>query len=733
VTFPADDYTPFGYLANPYHRARSWSDVSGGLIRSTDDFVGFGWVEPTARKPHSELAIVSVLRWGDRLYVRRSDFANLGYRSRHHSSALFTYDWEQDNARAELGFALGHPDALAGRFRLANPGGLASRCEVFLVCLATSREGRWDLQSTPDGWQFVNPVVGLMGAFALSGADRVLIGPESLAAIAPALADGGRVAAGFRFEVDLRPEESFVADFSLARGSNPAALAIAIARRADEICAERRASDASFYANASLPVGDWPSEWKRGWIYDLETTRACLFPAGGIFHEEWPSWMISWPRVVLAEGSLDATRLSYADPERALRLTRTILADAPAPNVPCVFQGGEPNMVAKDGTVCGTSPAWCVPFYNLWLLYWRTLDRRWLADVLPPLEAYLNYWLRERTDEEGWAVYKCTWEAGEDCTPRLDPAAEGDEVISRFVRPVELQATMSQSAAILAAFARELGDESRDKKWRAVAQQFAVRTQELWDPIAGRFRDWDKRRNDFLAAPGSPVYWDTDPVRFSALSLTPLIAELASREQKARLADEIAYYDSAPWCQWPSWSFVVAEAATTTGWYRFASQFAERIIRRVYQANDRRTLAEATRPTPGTAPEFWPLDLAKFDGSDGYGWGATTTSLWVRQIFGFLEDFTASEFSFRLVPGLPPDLFRPGRRFAFHQLPYRGARLDLEYQVTDSGLDAIVRVDSAEHVRVFGPDGNPIPLLSGRDGEARFSVTPGEVTRVVLA
>ena len=51
MPFPIDDYTPFGYLANPYHRARSWTDVEAGLIRSTDDHVGFGWVEPTARKP----------------------------------------------------------------------------------------------------------------------------------------------------------------------------------------------------------------------------------------------------------------------------------------------------------------------------------------------------------------------------------------------------------------------------------------------------------------------------------------------------------------------------------------------------------------------------------------------------------------------------------------------------------------------------------------------------------
>jgi hypothetical protein len=465
-------------------------------------------------------------------------------------------------------------------------------------------------------------------------------------------------------------------------------------------------------------------------VYDLETTRACVFPPGGIFRHPWPSWMITWPRVVVAEGTLDAARLSYAAPEDALGLARTLFEEAPAANVPCVFQGGEPNMVAKDGSVCGTSPAWCLPFYNLWLLYCRTLDREWLEAIVPRLEAYLDYWLRERTDEAGWVVYKCTYEAGEDCTPRLDPAAEGDEVISRFVRPVELQATLAQSATILARFARELGQAERAARWDAVARDYAARTQQLWDPAAGRFRDWDKRANAFLAAPGTPSYWQTDPVRFSPLSLTPLVAGLATPEQRARLRDEIPYYDAAPWCLWPSWSYVVAEAATNAGWHEFAGRFAARIVDRVYRANDRRTLAAAARPTPGTAPEFWPLDLAEFNGSDGYGWGATTTSLWVRQVFGFL-DGDPSEPSFTLAPSLPEEFLRPGRRYGFAGLPYRGLRLALGYEVTPDGLEAVVEVDQARVVGVRSESGQESEV-SFVEGRARFLVRNGEAVRVSL-
>ena len=38
-------------------------------------FVGFGWVEPTARRPSVEADIVVLIRWNDKLYQLRSDFA----------------------------------------------------------------------------------------------------------------------------------------------------------------------------------------------------------------------------------------------------------------------------------------------------------------------------------------------------------------------------------------------------------------------------------------------------------------------------------------------------------------------------------------------------------------------------------------------------------------------------------------------------------------------------------
>jgi hypothetical protein len=95
----------------------------------------------------------------------------------------------------------------------------------------------------------------------------------------------------------------------------------------------------------------------------------CIFPPGGVFTDVWPAWMIQWPRAVVAEGTLDVARLAYADPQLALRAALSLFRDTTADNIPCIFQHGEPNMVAADGSVCGTSPAWCVPFYNLERLF----------------------------------------------------------------------------------------------------------------------------------------------------------------------------------------------------------------------------------------------------------------------------------------------------------------------------------------------------------------------------
>jgi hypothetical protein len=443
----------------------------------------------------------------------------------------------------------------------------------------------------------------------------------------------------------------------------------------------------------------------------------CIYPPGGIFTEVWPSWMVQWPRAVVAEGTLDVLRLAYANSDLAERAVLSLFRDAQADNVPCVFQHGEPNMVATDGSVCGTSPAWCVPFYNLERLYWLTGDRDWLASLYPYLRRYVEWWLAERTDADGWAVYKCTWEAGEDDTPRLDPDQRGDNVVSEYVRPVELQATMAMSAGVLARFASELHQPDDADRWRAVESEFADRTQRLWDEREGRFRDWDARADRFLAPASQPNYWGIDPCRYSALAFTPVLAGIASPVQAQRLHEELTHYAGPPWTLWASWSYVVLEAALLAGARDFAGQVAHEIVARVYPELDAREIASPSHPTPGVAREYWPLDLSTWASCEGYGWGANTATLLMRQIFGFLERASNDDASlhFRLWPSLDVSLCRTGAVYRVANLPFRGRSLTLTYEVVGpadvdqhAALSVTIEVDVPASCMVTTPDGEVV-------------------------
>jgi hypothetical protein len=439
--------------------------------------------------------------------------------------------------------------------------------------------------------------------------------------------------------------------------------------------------DTRFWASCPTLSGDWPAHWREGLHHDFETTRLIVQPPRGIFRDVWPSWMAAWPRVVLAEGTLDMLRLAYADPALAQRAVLSLLRDAPLPNVPCVFEDGEYNMVAADGSRCGTSPAWCLPFLNLQLLYLRWLDRDWLGQVYPFAAAYLEWWLEHRVDAEGWVVYKCTWESGEDGNPRLDPGGSGDADISSRLRPVELQATLAHAASVLAFFARELQLAVDVRRWRRVEQEYRDRTHRLFDSDSGRFRDWLIGERRFQEPRPEQAYWGVDACRYSAQSLTPLLIGEHIPEE------EVWRHACAPWTLWPSWTYALVESAAAAGLYEGVGAVAAEIIDRVYRVTTRRELGSLVRPMPGSAPEFWPEDWRTYGGSDAYGWGATTANLLIRHVFGFKESPRTDGWVTELTPALPAALLGTGTEVGIRQLNYRGLAFDLAYRVAADGLE----------------------------------------------
>ena len=825
-SFPRDDYTPHGLLANPYAVAHSWQEGSGGVLRTSREGVGLGWVYPWAlgADAFAELR-VDVWCGGRRLFGDANGNRDaVGWdrlRATHHSARLLELAWEGLGYGWTASFALVTGDEIglvvtAERLPSLREGGRGPRDETDRATVAAPNRlvhveiglHGWRKPSEADGELAASADRGVAHgtgdvAHGTSGSPRDhLVGAVGLGAPYPVhqlyvdgaaraatipIEDGrsdrapsgkvpGRDAARVTSRVALADDHDagVVLRAILRRHSDerPASPAIEGHERVTAAIERARAEDDALWRGGARLAGDWPDTWRRGWVYDLETTRMCVFPAGGVFADVWPSWMVQWPRAVAAEGTLDMVRLAYLSPDLAKRAVLSLFRDAPAPNVPCIFQHGEPNMVAIDGSVCGTSPAWCVPFYNLERLYLLTLDGAWLAALYPYLARYLDWWLAERTDRDGWAVYTCTWEAGEDDTPRLDPERRGDNVVSEFVRPVELQATMALSASVLARFADVLGHADEAAGWRSVAATYADKTRTLWDPAAGRFRDWDARAGRFLEPAGDANYWGIDPCRFSALAFTPVLAGLADEEQVAALAREVELYDRPPWSLWASWSYVILESALAAGWQPFAARVAAGIVGRVYAELDRRVVA-GHEPTPGVAREYWLLDLHEWRSCEGYGWGATTASFLARQVFGFLEGgypdgsypdggssgdaspdggsptprampaggAAYSPLTFRLAPGLPPELLVRGRRYALANIPYRGTHVSVEYVVERIGPDepggavlaARVTTPAPLACRVRDRQGRAMHVSQDSQDACRFEVRNGGSYLVELA
>ncbi len=705
MTFPTDQYTPFGYLHSPEHVARAWNDASGGTIRTSETYLGIGWGYV---HPRRAVHLCAAFRPDNAPpLLTRADWTPHGLHASHHSSQLMTFSATIPGGTLRLTyFRLRAGVLVAHAIIRANAGGGCA--------------GRW-------GWLLQNDRTA--GTWRALGDRALLIGPEphTLLLSEQTIPRLSRSPLPGAWEhVQLRAGETWEGSAMLVNIPVPTDVGTWW-RSALKIEEQKQRADDAFWDRAPRLAGDWPAHWRRGWVYDMETTRLLLQPPGGVFGGEWPSWMAPWPRAVLAEGVLDLDRLGLAEPARAQDALLTLLRDTPGDQIPCVFRGGEPNMVASDGAVCGTSPAWCLPFVHIARLLRRQPDPGRMQVLAPYLARYLRWWLTERTDDGGWLSYHCTWESGEDDNPRLDPRGTGDGVIQGRTRPVELHAAMSLSAQILRDLFAVVGDDGSAAEWDAVARDYAARTQTLWDGDTGRFRDWDVAAGRFIE--GSSTYWETDPNRFSPMSLTPALLDLSPAQQTA-LRSELAHYDTAPWRWWPSWSGVLCDVAAALGEDAWAAQFVAKIAERVYTENDRRTQSPDERPTPGVAREYWPEPLTKFTGNDAYGWGAETLSLVLRHVVGLREDETGWRgIHFTLAPGLPANW---RGTFTLASTHYRGVVFDLTYYAADDGtLTAALVSTPPLPCRITDAAGTTL-LDTPADHPARFPVERGGRYAVTL-
>ena len=327
-----------------------------------------------------------------------------------------------------------------------------------------------------------------------------------------------------RYDIELAPHSRAELMILMARSANqPSAIKHARASlpKVSGVLDDKHAEDAAFWNAAPKLTGDWPEHWKRGWVYDFETLRMMVRRPIGVYKHPWDAMQIQAPRNVLAETSIDMWALSYADPESAKQVFLGQFLDALEPNVPCMREDGVMNMVAVDGSACGTSISWCFPYFCAASIFNRTRDLAWLRQLYPKLASLLRWTLANRSDSgdfwSGSAVGKPEWihrsVSGFSSLP-------GGELVE-FLRLVELQAAASQAGGILARFAAVVGKPEKRSNGR-IQKNFAAKTQQLWRKTG--FMTTTRRRGQLVTVA------TRDPSQAA-----PAFCGVATAEQKKRI------------------------------------------------------------------------------------------------------------------------------------------------------------------------------------------------------
>lgn len=688
--FPKGNYTPFGYLDNPFH---AWNSHRSGILRSLPG-IGFARYFPAGPGGYFDFKKNEVyeahlglgFRIGDRLFQAPEDFHPGQLFSPYHSKNLMVYEFTVQGVRVEVTFVQAKEDALAAQIELDGEG--AGPVEV--IAWHQFRLGGaewWGRDGLAGQYDQKNDLVWIRSfaagpVFALA-ADR----PSTHHAFEPAGVSYYPKPLTGSLHYVLRPPSGMTV--VLARGSDAAAATeearASLGNAATQI-AMKRGEDTAFWRRAPRLEGDWPDQWKHGWVYDFETLRMMVRRPVGVYKHPWDAMQIQAPRNVLAETSIDMWALSYADPDTAKEVFLGQFLDAVHDNIPCMREDGEMNMVAVDGSECGTSISWCYPYFCAASIFDRTGGLVWLRKLYPGLARLLRWTLANRKDAGGFLVGKCSWETGMDASKRfLIEQPTGGE-LTEFVRLVELQAAAAQAGAILARFAGIVGDREAIGEWQEVHRTYTAKTQELWQ--GDWFHDFDTRAGRLV------TNTERDPAQSA-----PAFCGLATAEQRSRMAATLRkfYEDSkrrgqspaAGWDDGLAWSSIMLpyiESLWAVGEGELLSQVIETVADRIYTSMDRRSL-ESNRSGekspalgwPGVSCEIWGAHGAF--GGEGYGWGAVMPAHLIRNIVGIRETADAGRLS--LSPNLPARMMSRGGRYGISGLNLAGGRLDLSLNVSD--------------------------------------------------
>ncbi|TMF43927.1 MAG: hypothetical protein E6I32_15895, partial [Chloroflexi bacterium] len=699
---PHDDFTPHGYLDNPYH---SWKLNPSGVLRSMAP-LGMGWHVPNLGSyVNNQFQYTAHLTIGlqiDHLVlVTPEDFRRhkCTINSQLHTKNRFEYSCLVPKYGVTLTarYFLVDEHALGCIVTLSTTASRPLPITCYLIHLHTHNphtsrlweHGLYALQDRERGYGMLGLAsegdVFTHGAYA---ADGSALSWEEMG-FAISLADISAWAHGVnipRPQITQRQQENgwqlravaLPCSFALD-GQASTTLHAVLARGVSQDTSRKRweeamrdlssaeqrqtADDERFWQQAPQLSGDWPAHWRRGFVYDLETLRMVIRPPAGVIPRPWDSMQIQAPRTVLAEAAMDALYLSYADPELAAEVILGHFESSPHPNLPCMREDGSYNMVADDGQLCGTAPAWGFPIWCCNQIFRRTGDVQWLRRLYRGAAGYLRWWLEHRRDAEGWLGYACSWESGQDVSTRFGPQQTGGSII-QHVRPVDLHASMAQGAEILAHWATLLAADEETSLdfqteadwWKAIAIEFTVKTRLMWQD--GWFHDYDAVANE----------WSDER---DAMHLSPVFCGAAGWGQIEQLRSALAQPPSNnPYWRplsWPPILMTVAGAASAAGMLSEAAELAYRFVDASYRSIDSRTPDEyggipgVTRENRRMVEQKYGVDYVNA-GIEGYGWGALSIFLVIHHMLGLKEEEAGT---LTVAPVLPQALRRSG---AFYKL-----------------------------------------------------------------
>jgi len=686
---PHYEFTPFGYLDNPEHTAHL--HISG-IVRSVPP-LGFGfwkrslpWTYASGVCPNFN-NYLSFLRLS--LITEKVRISNMAEAkaqsvcSRVHTKNLMSYDWSGHGLSFKVTYLLADEETIACDWEIKNdlydPQKITLRASNLYGFIEKPWWGSSGVVSrfVPEKKAWINKIWEGGDVFTLGSDDLPMrvglkfYGPDDDPAEWPG-DELNDVDYGTRDFEQAVGAESF-SDYSFTiEGKASRKGRFYLVRERNEAYAWRRlgkirldydhikqlklGEDEIFYSGTPCLTGDWPDAWKQGWVQDFETLRMTVRPPVGIYTTPWDAMQIFSPRCVLGETHLDMMCFAYADPETAKEVIWGCFKDAPMPNVPCSREDGSMNMIGAGGSECGTSPVWGLPFYVIRSIFFREHDLNWLRKLYPYLRSFINWWLENRTDAEGWFHCNNSWESGQDGSKRFTFDGNTEADVVDFVRTVDVEAVMAHAMETMAIFAGYLGLENDIPYWKELSEERIKRTREMF--YEGWFRDYDARSDKPIVLKD---YYDV-------MMLLPITVGVALPEQINEMRSSFKYFIENPklMLEWPSFQFPFTEAARRAKQNVMVSDLLLATGDRVYgreTSRDVRPLASRHKTTfpncfrykmPGQASEFWPLtpDPVWECGAEHYGWGATLPTMVIRNIFG-VRELETSYPSIEIEPTLP--------------------------------------------------------------------------------